>query len=152
MIILVGCQSDPKAKNFSVTVAAPEDLRTGELFILTSTLVNHSDNPWDVQHGADMFTYDVFDSNSDRVPQGIEPLIIDVNEVRGVDSIGFTKTLEPKEQFSYNGEEHVHPNNNEYILPAGSYTIVSTAKFRIKQDGIDYEFEIESEPISIKVS
>lgn len=152
MIVLVGCQSNPTAKNFSVTVAAPKELKADELFIVTGTLVNHSDNPWDVLHGADMFTYDVFDSNGDRVSQGIEPLMFEGNVVRIVDSIGFTKSLQPQEQYSNDGEGHVSPKNNEYILPAGNYTIVSKAKFRIKHEGIGNEFEIESEPLSIKVS
>jgi len=156
MIVLVGCQSDqkstPVANNFSLHVDAPEDLQAGELFIITGTLVNQSDNTWDIQHGAAMFTYDVFDSNGDEVSQGIEPLMFESNVVRIINDIGFIKSLQPQEQYSNDGEDHVSPKNNKYILPTGNYTIVSKAKFRIPYDGTGYEFEIESEPLSIKVT
>ncbi|HIW34305.1 MAG TPA: hypothetical protein IAA29_16100 [Candidatus Paenibacillus intestinavium] len=108
IMTLVGCPNSivttPDASMFNITIDTPTNLQAGESILLTGKLVNHSDSSWELEHGADMFTYDVYDSNG------------------------------------------------EYILPAGNYTNVSKAKFRIKHDGSGNEFEIESEPLSIKVT
>lgn len=156
IMTLVGCSNStvttPDAGMFNIIVDTSTDLQAGESILLTGKLVNHSDSSWELEHGADMFTYDVYDSNGNRVSQSVEPLMVEGNIVRMVNSIGFMKSLQPMEQYSNDGEGHVYPKNNEYILPAGNYTIVSKAKFRIKHDGTGYEFEIESEPLSIKVT
>ena len=94
--------------------------------------------------GADMFTYDVYDMKGELVLQ-------DVKE-RSVNAIGFVVTLKPNNSYSYDGEEHVFPKYNELKLQAGSYEIVSKAKFRIKHDRKEFDFEIESTPFEIKVS
>lgn len=43
-------------------------------------------------------------------------------------------------------------NMISFTLQAGSYNIVSKAKFRIKHGGKNNDFEIESPPLEIKVS
>jgi hypothetical protein len=146
IITLVGCQSDtetiPKSKMFSINVDAPKDLQADELFIVKGTLVNNSDSSWEVEHGADMFTYLVYHNG--------EPVLQDV-KLRVVNAIGFMMSLKPDETYSYDGEGHVNPKNNEFTLQAGNYEVVSKAKFRIKHVDKYYEFEIESQPLKIKV-
>jgi hypothetical protein len=148
IIALAGCQSDtetiPKAKMFSIKVNTPKDLQADKLFIVNGTLVNNSNRSWEVEHGADMFTYDVYDMKGELVLQ-------DVKE-RRVNLIGFLVTLKPNDSYSNDGEGHVFPKINELKLQAGSYKIVSKAKFRIKHDFKYYDFEIQSAPFKIKVS
>ncbi|MCK9860220.1 hypothetical protein CFI03_016690 [Paenibacillus sp. ATY16] len=43
------------------------------------------------------------------------------------------------------------PKYNELSLQEGRYEIISKAKFRIKKEGKDFEFEIESKPFKIDV-
>lgn len=146
IVTLVGCQSNtvtiPKAKMFSINVDAPKNLQADELFVVNGTLVNTSKSSWLIEHGADMFTYDIYDLHGELVLQDV---------TRSVDLIGFVMTLKPNETYSFNGEEHVQPKHNELTLPAGSYEIVSKAKFRIKHESKDFDFEIESLPLEIKV-
>lgn len=148
IITLVGCQSDtetiPKAKMFSINVDAPKDLQADELFVVEGTLVNNSDSSWEVEHGAAMFTYVVYQVNG-------EPILQDA-VLRSVDDIGMIKFLKPDETYSNDGEGHVNPKNNEFTLQTGSYEVVSKAKFTIRHGGKKYEFEIESPPLKIKVS
>ncbi|MDQ0914868.1 hypothetical protein QFZ78_001128 [Paenibacillus sp. V4I5] len=147
IITLVGCQSNietiPNAKMFSINVDAPKDLQADELFIVKGTLVNNSDSTWEVEHGADMFTYVVYHNG--------EPVLQDV-KLRVVNDIGLMMSLKPDATYKYDGEGHVNPKNNEFILQAGNYDVVSKAKFRIKHVDKYYEFEIESQPLKIKVS
>ncbi|MEV5026657.1 hypothetical protein [Paenibacillus sp. LPE1-1-1.1] len=148
IITLVGCQSDietiPKAKMFSIKVDTPKDLQADKLFIVNGALVNNSNSSWELEHGADMFTYDVYDMKGELVLQ-------DVKE-RFVTGIGRGITLNPNGSYSHDGEGHVFPKYNELTLQAGSYEIVSKAKFRVKHGGKNYDFEIESTPFVIKVS
>lgn len=148
IITLIGCQSDtetiPKAKMFSIKVDTPKDVQADKLFVVDGSLVNNSNSSWEVEHGADMFTYDVYDMKGELVLQ-------DVKE-RSVNAVGFVVALKPNNSYSYDGEEHVFPKYNELTLQAGSYEIVSKARFRIKHDGKEFDFEIESTPFEIKVS
>ena len=148
LITLVGCQSDtetiPKAKMFSIKVDTPKDLQADKLFVVNGALVNNSNSSWEVEHGADMFTYDVYDMKGELVLQDVKQ--------RGVNAIGFMIALKPNDSYSYDGEGHVFPKYNELTLQAGNYEIVSKAKFRIKHEGKNYDFEIESTPFKIKVS
>lgn len=148
IITLVGCQSDtetiPKAKMFSIKVDTPKDLQADKLIIVNGALVNNSNSSWEVEHGADMFTYDVYDIEGELVLQDVKQ--------RTVNGIGFRITLKPNDSYSYDGEEHVFPKYNELTLQAGSYEIVSKAKFRVKYGGKNYDFGIKSTPFKIKVS
>lgn len=119
-------------------------LRLIRLKIYKGTLVNNSNSSWELEHGADMFTYDVYDMKG-------EPVLQDVKE-QFVNAIGYMVTLEPNDSYSNDGEGHVFPKNNELKLQAGSYKIVSKAKFRIKHDFKYYDLEIQSAPFKIKVS
>lgn len=148
IVTIVGCQSDtetiPEAKMFSINVEAPKDLQAVKPFVVNGTLVNNSDSSWEVEHGADMFTYDVYDMKGELVLQDVEE--------RVVNGIGIVITLNPDDSYRYDGEGHVFPKYNELTLQAGSYKIVSKAKFRIKHGGKNNDFEIESPPLEIKVS
>lgn len=148
IITLVGCRSDaetiPEANMFSIHVEAPKAVQADELFVVEGTLINNSDSSWELHHGADMFTYDLYDINGERVLQDVG--------LRVVNDIGFMMTLKPDETYSNDGEGHVNPKNNEFTLPAGNYELVSKAIFRIKHRAKYYDFEIESAHLKIKVS
>lgn len=148
IITIVGCRSDaetiPEANMFSINVDVPKGLQADELFVVKGTLINNSDSSWEIEHGADMFTYDVYKINGERVLQGVG--------LRVVNDIGFMMSLKPDETYSNDGEGHVHPKNNEFTLPAGNYEFVSKAEFRIKHGDKYYEFEIKSTNHKIKVS
>lgn len=47
----------PEANMFSINVDVPKALQADKLFVVKGTLVNNSDRSWEVEHGADMFTY-----------------------------------------------------------------------------------------------
>jgi hypothetical protein len=146
-ITIVGCQSDiesiPKANMFSINVDAPNDLQADKPFVVNGTLINNSNTSWEITHGAGMFTYDVYDMNDELVLQDIE--------LRMVNAIGIVKILKPNENYMYDGEGQVHPKFNELTLHTGSYKVVSKANFKIKQGGKDFDIEIESSPLKIKV-
>lgn len=147
IITLVGCQNDtetlPKAKMFSIKLDTPKDVQADKLFVVNGSLFNNSNSSWIVEHGADMFTYDVYDKNRELVLQDVKG--------RFVHSTGFVITLKPNDSYSYDGVEHVFPKYNELTLQAGSYEIVSKANFSIKHVDKEFEFEIESTPFEIKV-
>lgn len=146
IVTLDGCQSEtetiPKAAIFSINVDAAENVQAGKPFIVKGTLVNNSKRTWELQHGADMFTYDVYNRKGKLV----------LHDIVRIDAIGIVGTLKPNEGYSYDGEGHVHPKMNELTLQAGSFEIVSIAKFRIKHDGKVFDFDIESPPLKIKIS
>lgn len=144
MDIPIDTETIPTTKMFSIKVDTPKNLQSNKLFVVNSSLINNSNSSWEVEHGADMITYDVYDMKGELVLQ-------DVKE-RSVNAIGIRVTLQPNDSYSYDGEEHVSPKYNELALQAGSYEIVSKAKFRIKHDGKEFDFEIESTPFEIKVS
>jgi hypothetical protein len=148
LITLIGCRIDsetiPNANMFSINVDAPKALQADELFVVKGTLINNSDSSWEVEHGADMFTYVVYNINGERVLQDVG--------LRVVNDIGFMMSLKPDETYSNDGEGHVHPKNNEFTLQAGNYEVISKAEFRIKHGNKYYEFEIDSPHLKIKVS
>ncbi|CAH1224398.1 hypothetical protein PAECIP111893_05115 [Paenibacillus plantiphilus] len=149
IVALVGCQSGtettmPEAKMFSVHIDAPEGIQADKPFIVKGNLVNNSDTSWNVEHGADMFTYEVTDGNGEPVLQPVKH--------RVVNGIGIGTALKPDMSYSYNGEGHVQPRMDELIVQAGSYSIVSKAKFTINYEDKRYEFEVESAPLKFKVT
>lgn len=91
-----------------------------------------------------MFTYEVYDENGKVVLQDVKERI--------VNGIGFGVTLQPNDSYKYDGGEHVFPKYNEFTLKAGSYEIVSKAKFRVVHEGKRLDFVIESKPVEFKVS
>ncbi|MBD2867187.1 hypothetical protein [Paenibacillus arenilitoris] len=147
ILALAGCgtstPSEPRADMFSVKVEMPEAARAGETFVVEGALANGSRSEWKIEHGADMFTYAVFDEEGNPVLQ---------DGSKYVHMIGFGKVLEPDESYSNDGEGHVLPPNNELKLKAGSYTLVATAEFRIKHGGEDLPFKIQSKPYPLHVS
>lgn len=90
-----------------------------------------------------MFTYEIYDMEGKLVQQDAKQ--------RVVDAIGFETTLNPNDSYTYDEGEHVSPQYNELLLQEGSYEIISKAKFRIKKDGKEMEFEMKSKPIKINV-
>lgn len=149
IVALAGCQSGtettvPEAKMFSVNVDAPEGIQANKFFVVKGILINNSDTSWNMEHGADMFTYEVTDGNGEPVLQPVKHGV--------VNGIGIGTVLKPEVSYSYNGEGHVQPRMDELTLQAGSYTIVSKAKFTINYEGKRYEFEIESAPLEFKVT
>jgi hypothetical protein len=116
---MVGCQSntevEPKAKMFSIKAHTPNNLQANEVFVVNSSLINNSNSSWEIEHGADMFTYEVYDMKGKLVQQ-------DVKE-RFVDAIGYVTTLNPNDSYSYDEGEHVSPKYNELLLQEGSYEV-----------------------------
>lgn len=146
---LAGCQSDnettvPEARMFSVNVDAPEGIHADKPFIVKGNLVNNSDTSWNMEHGADMFAYEIKDGDGEPVLQPVKH--------RVVNGIGIGTALKPDASYSYNGEGHVEPRMDELTLQAGTYTIVSKATFTINYEGKRYEFEVESVPVEFKIA
>jgi hypothetical protein len=150
VIILAGCQSKsdptmPKATMFSVNVDVPDDLKVTEPFLLNGALVNNSNQSWEIQHGADMFTYDVYDMNGDLVLQDITQVI---------EGVEIVHTFKPKDIYSYDKTEF--ENNYKFneitLYIARSYKVVAKAKFNIKHSGKNMEFEVISPPLKITLT
>ncbi|WP_424769419.1 hypothetical protein [Paenibacillus sp. sgz302251] len=144
---MVGCQSDteavPKAEMFGIMVQTSRNLQANEVFSVNSSLINNSKSSWKIEHGASMFTYEAYDMNGKLVQQNVKE--------RFVDAIGYVTTLNSKDSYSYDEGEHVSPKYNELLLQEGSYEVISKAKFRIKKDEKEFDFEIESKPFKIDV-
>ncbi|WP_201004820.1 hypothetical protein [Paenibacillus glycanilyticus] len=128
---------------FSIKVHTSSHLQANQVFAVNSSLINNSKSSWDMEHGAGMFTYEVYDRKGKLIQQ-------DVKE-RFVNAIGYATTLNPNDSYSYDEGEHVFPKYNELSLQEGRYEIISKAKFRIKKEGKDFEFEVESKPFKIDV-
>ncbi|GLX66093.1 hypothetical protein MU1_04370 [Paenibacillus glycanilyticus] len=145
---MVGCQSEktesvPTAKMFRIQVSTPENVQADESFDVHSSVVNNSNSTWEMEHGAGMFTYEVYDQKGQLVQ-------LDDKE-RFVDAIGYVVTLDPKAAYNYDEGEHVSSSYNELSLKEGSYTVISKAKFNVKKDGKEYDIELKSKPFKINV-
>ncbi len=145
---LAGCKTNGdtalSASKFRVDLSLPKEMEAGKPFLLEGTLVNKSHHTWQVDYGADIFSYVVLSDKGENVLPSTDMLV--------VDSIGLMKTLKPFEKFGYDGGQFMHPHNNECTLPAGKYKAVAKAKFRIQEGSRKVDFELESEPVSFTVS
>lgn len=154
VITIAGCQSSrnvqydidtmPEANMFSMNVKAPDAIQAGKPFIVKGELTNNSDGSVQIEHGADMFQYEITDDKGEPIPQEAK--------IRVINSIGMGIVMQPGASYSNDGEGHVQPRMDEFTLPSGSYTIVSRAKFTLKYEGESREVEVESVPLYIKVS
>jgi hypothetical protein len=127
-LILVSCNDQkviPNEKMFSVGIDELTNIHENQSFKVNGFLKNRSKYSWKINHGADMFTYQIYDENDILVP--IEADMIFVN------SIGFTRDLNAHGIFRYNGEEHRSNEAYEFtIKKAGKYKVRVTAKFAVQ--------------------
>ncbi|RXZ79954.1 hypothetical protein EBB07_20565 [Paenibacillaceae bacterium] len=128
-----------------VEMIKPDQLRAGKPFKLVAELVNTSAAAQEIQHGADMFTYQIFDANGGLVMEEVS--------MRMRDDIGFMRTLKPGSRYTTDGEGHVSPPlDTRTIDKSGNYTIIATAEFRVTHEGANAkQVKLVSEPIEVVV-
>lgn len=139
-------QSNPDKDEsiFSVEMIIPSDIQVNEPFEIEGLLFNNSDKKVEIQHGAAMFTYVVYNPDGVEVP--IERGTYTIND------IGIGALLEPNSKYSYDGGGHISTKLNEIVLERpGIYTIVAQAEFHITGSGENSEVSIKSDPYEIEL-
>jgi len=129
---------------FSLEMIIPSDIHINQPFEIKGLLCNNSDRKVEIQHGADMFTYVVYNSDGVEVPSE-----------RGsytINDIGIGALLKPNSKYSYDGGEHISMKLNEIVLEQpGIYSIVAQAEFHVTSSGENSRVSIKSEPYEIKL-
>ncbi|TYP69495.1 BsuPI-related putative proteinase inhibitor [Paenibacillus methanolicus] len=147
VVIVVGCSrsdgKEPEAGGIAVGIEVPESIRAGEPFRVQGTLTNRDKQSRKIDHGADLFTFEVADEQGKTVQV--------YNGEQIINMIGYNVTLNPGETYSFDSEEHVLPRLDELTLAAGRYEIVALAKYRVKNGGTGQTVEVRSEPVNVTV-
>lgn len=134
----------PDESMFRIEVTVPPGITAEQPFKAEGALINKSPTAWEMEHGADMFTYSIYDGN-DR------PVLQEWNTI-AVTSIGIGTTLSPDAAYSYDGREHTSiPLNELTVKEPGEYTVVAHAQFTIRYEGKSYHFKISSDPYEFNV-
>ncbi|MCZ6911107.1 MAG: hypothetical protein O7C56_09720 [Rickettsia endosymbiont of Ixodes persulcatus] len=137
--------SGPSESMFSIEITIPEELAAERSFDVKGFLINTSNKSWNISHGADMFTYSLYNDDEELVPR--KEKMIAVND------IGIGTILKPNSKYNYDGEDHVSVKLYELtVKEPGEYKIVGEAKFRINYNNRVYEFLIKSKPYEVKIS
>lgn len=134
----------PDESMFRIEVAVPPDITAEQPFKVEGALINKSPTAWEMEHGADMFTYSVYDGNDKPVEQDKKTI--------AVTSIGIGTTLSPNAAYSYDGRDHTSiPLNELAVKEPGKYTVVAHAQFTIRYEDKSYHFNLSSDPYEFNV-
>lgn len=133
--------SEEAALPLRVVVSVPDRVQAGQVFKLSGQLWNDSDDTLELNHGAAMITYTIYDEDGEPVTE--EP------GMRAVADIGYHVSLLPRKSYSFNEGDHVSPPLNKRTLQkAGSYMVVGTAELQVGRNGKWSTQKFESEPVS----
>lgn len=136
--------NEPSESMFRIELQSPPTITAGETFEVKGYLVNQSETAWDIFHGADMFTYTIYDDAGKPLPN--HEGMISVND------IGLGTTLQPNSKYNYDGEQHVSSKLYQLSVDQpGKYKIVGQAEFYITFDNKSHRFQIQSEPLEVNV-
>ena len=113
------------------------NIQVNQPFKINGFIKNTSNRTWQLAHGAEMFTYEIFDDEGKLVPN-LENFLFK-------NDIGFVKELKPGEIYRYNGEEHRSKEYYEFTInKAGNYKARTTVNFRAANEKIDHNLKIIS--------
>lgn len=132
---MIGCSKPitSKADMFEVGSNELKNIKANQAFQITGYLKNNSNQKWNISHGSDMLTYEIYDNNGTVVRQD--------HGILFRNDIGYLRELEPETEYRNNGEDQRSKEYYEFkIDKPGKYTIKTTAQFQISNE----EFEISS--------
>lgn len=142
VFVITGCakQQFPTEDDFLVEMDSIPEIQHNQSFAFTASLTNTSRRAWKISHGADMFTYEIIDSEGS--------VVYPENGIMFINSIGYGHTLQPKATYRNNGDEQRSKAYYEYIIKEpGTYTVRSKVQFQVESNGDRSEFiTLESEP------
>lgn len=140
-VLLVNCNDQkvvPNKEMFSVGIDELTDIKVDQPFTINGFLKNESKYSFKINHGADMFRYQVYDENGNPIPRE--------GGMSFVNAVGWVIDLKSQEDYRNNGEEQRSNELYEFsIFKAGKYKATVTAKFTILIDEIKYDQEITSD-------
>lgn len=128
-------EPEPDESMFRVGIDHLTAVQVNEPFVIRGYLDNISKYPWEILHGAGIFTYKIFDEAGNAVPRE------DIPEFLFRNDIGYLRTLKPNESYRNNGEEQRSKEFYEFRIPTpGRYKVQVQAEFRItrEQDAVDF--------------
>ncbi|NGM83481.1 hypothetical protein G5B47_13750 [Paenibacillus sp. 7124] len=135
---------EPSQSMFRIDMQVPKTIKVGDSFEVKGFLINTSNTVWSIFHGADIFTYAIYDNKGELIPRHEDTI--------AVNDIGISTTLKPNSKYKYDGQEHVSTKLYKLTVnKPGEYKIIGQAEFNINYNNKDYEFQIKSEPQEIIV-
>lgn len=145
-VLLMSCGKTPEFEEsmFEVGVEGISDIRANVPFQLEGFLKNNSKYTWDIEHGAGLFTYQIFDEKNNLLPYSADLLF--------QNGIGFMGEFKPGEIYSDNYEEHRSIEYYEFIISEpGNYKVKVAANFLVNNGTTLTEQQIVSELIEFVV-
>lgn len=135
---LVSCnQSAHKPNDYEVIIDDLGAIFVAQAFQPQAVLKNNTDHTLEITHGADIFTYEIYDNEDVLVEQ--ENLILVQND------IGYNVKLEANQSYKNNGEGHRSKEYYQFILNTpGQYRLKAKAVFYVNHEGKMEQKEIKS--------
>jgi hypothetical protein len=143
LFIVTACSKEttPDEKMFEVGSDDLTNIQASQPFQISGYIKNKSKHKWDISHGADIFTYEIYDSDGNLVKQEYDMLF--------TNSIGYLSELKPKTEFRNNYEEHRSKEYYEFqIEKPGTYKVKTIATFRIENGDERVEFVLSSNELN----
>ncbi|OBR65187.1 hypothetical protein A7K91_00465 [Paenibacillus oryzae] len=143
LFIVTACSKEtaPDEKMFEVGSDDLTNIQASQPFQINGYVKNKSNHKWDISHGADIFTYEIYDSEGNLVKQDYDMLF--------TNSIGYVSELKPKAEFRNNYEEQRNKEYYEFqIEKPGTYKVKTIATYRIENGDEKVEFVLSSSELN----
>jgi hypothetical protein len=132
-------------KIFSVRIEVPNHIELTKPIKVRGILINNSNKKIDISFGANLFNYQVLNQEGKAIASGDSTVVIA--------SIGILKTMNPKEEYSFDGSKYMSKNLNEILInEPGEYKLIAVANLEINENKQSNKMEIKSEPVKVNVS
>lgn len=143
--LLVSCsQASHKPNDYEVVVDDLGTIFVAQAFQPQGILKNNTDHTLEFTHGADMFTYVIYDDEDVLVKQE--------NRILVQNDIGYSVKLEANQSYKNNGEEHRSKEHYQFTLNTpGQYRMKAKAVYYVNHEGRMEKKEIESRLLDFTV-